>query len=432
MTEPNRAGNATDGLARNRRAIGWGFVDQSFSSATNLGLSLVAGRLLGPAGLGRVFLGFSIYLIVLNLQRRLLTEPLLSLTGALDRERRSRSASQGLAFSLSLALVSTFVLLILATTLLKGFAGKGLLLITPWLVPSLIQDYWRNVLFRDKRAEPATANDGLWFVVMLVTLPVVWSHPHDWVVMAWWGVGASAGAIFGFFQTRTLPVAIAKTWTWFRGEVWPFGKWNVAAGTVESLATQLEAFIVVGILGASAMGGLRAASTVFAPLSIIIPAIALPGLPAMARAVARGHGRKLAIELSVLAVAAAALYALFLFLGGWRLLPFLYGATFSPYRTLIWPVTAAQMFAAGQVGSVLLIKAERRGSVLMLTASVASVIGLALMVVFAQRYGLPGVAWAGAVMNLLSMSLFAIAALRMQRPAMNLPPGMGAQSRSPK
>jgi hypothetical protein len=48
--------------SRPRNEIAWGVVDQGLSSATNLGISILAGRLLGPAGLGVIFLGFSTYL----------------------------------------------------------------------------------------------------------------------------------------------------------------------------------------------------------------------------------------------------------------------------------------------------------------------------------------------------------------------------------
>ena len=44
---------------RPRTQIAWGGVDQGLSSATNLGLSVLAGRFLGEAGLGVAFLGFS-------------------------------------------------------------------------------------------------------------------------------------------------------------------------------------------------------------------------------------------------------------------------------------------------------------------------------------------------------------------------------------
>ena len=50
---------------RPRTQIAWGGIDQGLSSATNLGLAVLAGRLLGEAGLGTTFLGFAASLFFL-------------------------------------------------------------------------------------------------------------------------------------------------------------------------------------------------------------------------------------------------------------------------------------------------------------------------------------------------------------------------------
>jgi hypothetical protein len=57
--------------------MSWGLFDQGFSSATNLGLAVLAGRLTGPGGLGVVYLGFTAYLAAISLQRALVTDPLV-------------------------------------------------------------------------------------------------------------------------------------------------------------------------------------------------------------------------------------------------------------------------------------------------------------------------------------------------------------------
>lgn len=429
MPSSARAGRSRFG--HHQRAISWGFLDQAISSATNLGLSILAGRLLGPTGLGKVFLGFSVYLIVVNLVRRLLSEPLVSVTSALDPEQRAETAASGLTICLTLGLLCTAGLLVMSATVLRGFADRGLLLVAPWLLPTVIQDYWRSVLFREKRASAAAANDGVWLIVMLVTVPAVWLWPSDWVVMAWWGLGACAAAIYGFLQTRTLPTGLGAAWTWFRKEALPFGKWNAGAGIVINVGRQLAAFVVAGILGMAALGGLRAADTLFAPISLIAPAIGLPGLPAMARALARGEGRKLAIDLALLALVASVAWFLMLLLGGGKLLPLLFGASFAPYRRLMWPVAIGQMFAATQIGFLLLLKAQQRGRFLLLTQALTTLLGLALVAVFSSRYGLMGAAWSAPVIALLLTVLLAFAALRRDPTAVLANTGGHAEFETP-
>ena len=51
------------------RYFSWGFISQGFSSATNLGLSVLAARALGSGGLGVVAIAFSTYLMALGFGR---------------------------------------------------------------------------------------------------------------------------------------------------------------------------------------------------------------------------------------------------------------------------------------------------------------------------------------------------------------------------
>ena len=136
-----------------RRSIAFGFIDQAFSSATNFGLSLIAGRLLGPSGLGEVFLGFSIYLVALGLQRRLLTEPLVAVTAGGDVDSLRETTGLSLTVAIAAGLVAS-VAAIAAGFILPGLPGRGLLLIAPWLLPTLLQDVIRNILFRYARLGP--------------------------------------------------------------------------------------------------------------------------------------------------------------------------------------------------------------------------------------------------------------------------------------
>jgi O-antigen/teichoic acid export membrane protein len=398
--------------SRHSAMIMWGFVDQGFSSATNFGLSLLAGRVLGPAGLGKVFIGFSAYLIVLGLQRRLIIEPLITASpDAVDSTRLSGS------FGLSMALLGgSFAMLgvVVAGLVLPGFAGDGLLLVSPWLITGMTQDFCRHMLFREKRGTAAACNDGAWLMTMAATAPVAWALGTDWAVMACWGLGTLAGTILGFIQTKIKPASLPSAWQWWRREAWAFGSWNASAGIVGNIGTHAGTLILSGILGARALGGLRAAQTVFAPLTLITPAISLPGLPAVTRAYSsdRRLGKRLALRLSGVAMGAAACFIIILILGGWRLLPALFGEAFRPFRDLIWPIAAAQLFIASSVGLLLLIKAQRRGRVLLVNRGAAALISLSVVVALALSYGLIGAAWGSAVGSFASFLVLLRASMK--------------------
>jgi O-antigen/teichoic acid export membrane protein len=405
------------GSTGRRKAVGWGFVDQGLSSATNFGLSVLAGRLLGPQGLGTVFLAFSVYLIALMLQRSLITEPLLAVTSTLDPDQRAKTAGRGLTMSLVGGMLATALVLVLATVT-TGVIGTALFLIVPWLVASMIQDFWRSLLFRDGRGAVATANDAVWLLVMVLAVPIGWSVRTDSAVMAVWGLGACAGALLGFWQTRVFPSPVQDAWGWWRNRAWPFGKWNAATSIVGTVGSNVEGFVLVGIIGAGALGGFRAVQSLFAPLSLIGPAVGLPGLPAVARAYAEDfrRARALALGISAIAVAASLGFFVFLLLGGWQLLPFFFGATFEQYRNLMFPVAVGQTFAAAAVGFPLLIKVQQRGRFLLLSRLFVTVVGLGLVVAGAAEFGLPGAVWATAVWAALMAVTLGLGVLRDPRP----------------
>jgi O-antigen/teichoic acid export membrane protein len=398
---------------RHRSSIAWGFVDQGFSSATNFGLSLLAGRLLGPAGLGEVFIGFSAYLLTLGILRRLLTEPLVAASAAGDDNELTRTASHGIALALAAGAASAIGVAFVGL-IIPGFVGTGLLLIAPWLLPALVQDYWRNQLFRDRRAAAAAANDGAWLLAMLLAVPLAWEVRTTWAVVCTWGSGALAAMMLGFLQTKVRSPSPAAAWRWWARNGWPFGRWNAGAGIVADVTANASAFVISAILGASALGGIRAAQSVFAPLTLIIPAITLPGLPIMTRALASdpARARRLAWELSGLALAVAASYVAFMVLGGWRLLPVLFGSEFTRFRDLIWPIAAAQTSLAIGLGFVLLIKAQRRGRALLFARMVGATIALGLIWLLASLSGVLGAAWGGAIGSIIGTIVLVTTALR--------------------
>src|SRR6187200_1175798 len=89
---------------RPRIQIAWGGVDQGLSSATNLGLSVLAGRLLGEAGLGVTFLGFSACFLSLSIVRGFVTAPFVVVTSALDPAEREDATRHCITLVVSAAI----------------------------------------------------------------------------------------------------------------------------------------------------------------------------------------------------------------------------------------------------------------------------------------------------------------------------------------
>ena len=164
-----------------------------------------------------------------------------------------------------------------------------------------------------------------------------------------------------------------------------------------SLVSYATVLLLAGILGARDYGGFRAVLSVFAPLTLLGPALALAGLPVVSRLVLSDRSRALraAAELACLITAITAAYVGTLYAFS-DLLVLFFGPDFAVFQDLIVPIGLAQILAAPAFGLMLFLKAEQRGRTLLWIATLNAVVYLVLTVVLASAYGVMGAAW-GAV-----------------------------------
>ena len=420
-------------LVRGGRSFGWGFADQCISSAITLVLTIAGGRIAGADGLGVIVIGWSGYLLALVFQRALVTRPVVTLSTTLPDVERREAGRRGLTLACCWAACTTCAFLVLGAVA-PGEIGRGLLIFTPWVGAAMLQDYLRTLLFRDGRGRAAAANDATWLAVFTVLLVPASLAASEAAVAAAWGGGALAAAAFGLAQTRLAPARLRATWSWWRREAWGFSRWLGLEGMYYSAANATITIVIDKTLGASAVGGLRAAQSIFAPLTLLTPAIALPGLPAITRAVAisPGTGLALARRLSGAVMALTAAYVLLMVTVGSALMPFVLGDSFEPYRDLALPIGVWQEVGAAGVGLTLLLTARRRGRELLAVRLVESTSIVALIWILSARHRLEGAAWgyaAGAVLGLVALVALTThvqqEAVRRQRQLARLPAVLG-------
>jgi len=398
MTQPN----AEPGANQEQRSrilslpsgLSWGLVDQVLSSATNFGLALLAGRSLGPGGLGAISVAFSVYLLVLGFQRGLVTDPIVVASANMRTHGRKEAAASALAIVLIGAPLAALAMAGMAS-IIGGAIGRAFALFAVWLVPALVQDFWRAILFRDQRGQAAAANDGVWAVCMLLAAIGLWRFHSDWSIVAAWGVGALIAGLFGFVQTNIRPHRPANAWrTWSRSS-WPLGRWLGLDVIALNVGTQGAFFLLSAIVSTQGLGGLRATQAIFAPLSLIGPALALPGLPAMKVEldVSERSARNLALKLSSMITVLTVLYFSIVGPAGSWLLQTFFGEAFRPFSTLIIPVGLGQVLWAWAVGMILLLKAMGRGRSIFLSRMLGSTGTLVCTWVLALRFGVMGGAW---------------------------------------
>jgi O-antigen/teichoic acid export membrane protein len=375
-------------------SLSWGLIDQVLSSATNFALAVVAGRLAGPGGLGVVYVGFSAYLVILTMQRALVTDPLIVVSAPQSPSDRAAADRSALTVVISAATLSTAVLLLFGL-LLPASVGQGLLFFVPWLVGALVQDFWRVILFRDRRGAAAAMNDGVWAVVMAVSISLLLVAPNRWIVVLTWGLGALAGGALGFLQTGLRPGTLATSALWWKNHAWPLARWMGPESALSVVQTQVVVFALVAILGTTDVGGLRAVLAVFSPISLLAQAISFPGLP-MLRTLAvtsRRLARIWALRLSAMGVALVLAYLTILLILPRHLIGAVFGSAFDPFDSLIAPVGVAQLLLAGSLGLSLLLKAEGRLRALLLSRLIPASATVVLAVALAFAGGITAATW---------------------------------------
>ena len=155
--------------------------------------------------------------------------------------------------------------------------------------------------------------------------------------------------------------------------------------------------LLAGILGSKDYGGFRAVQSVYAPLSLLGPALALPGLPLVSRLVVDARSRALGVAAQFAAVitVVTAVYVVAIYAVP-DVLAFFFGQEFSEFREIIIPIGLWQIMVAPSFGLTLFLKAEQRGRTLLWLGTFYAVVYLVLTVALGSAFGLTGAAW-GAV-----------------------------------
>jgi O-antigen/teichoic acid export membrane protein len=360
---------------------------------TTFALFVVAGHGLGPTGLGTVAIAYAMYLVALGFQRALVNDPLIARGTGQGGSNDHETAS---AFTASLVLGVTAAGSLAASGLLVGgHVRTALLAISPWVAALLVQDLARAVLFRDRRGRFAAAADGIWLAAVVASAPLAVASEQDKVVIACWGVGGVISAAFCVLALGQTFERLRSSLQWWRRRARPLGQWLALGGVIFTACFSATILALSAILGVAALGGLRAAQTVFGPMTLVAPALALPGLPAIVRARARhdGTASQAVLGITGLALAIVVLYVAVASFFADDLLALAFGSAFAGFDDLLLPVAATQLFAAAGVGLVLVLKAQGRGAALVAAWSAGAAVTLVLACIFAAVGGAVGAAW---------------------------------------
>jgi O-antigen/teichoic acid export membrane protein len=375
----------------------WTLTDQLLSSGTNFFVAIVLARVLGPDGFGAYAVAFSVWIVAMSASRGLIVQPFVVEASPQGREASSETAAHAAASCLGLGVLMAVPVGAAGLILGLGTAvGSALGFLAAALPGLCLQDFWRFVGFSRSEPRQSTVNDAIWAAVQGLALGALWYWdrltPGSGV--AAWGVGAATAAAFGIAQFEVRPRVSHEAAAWARQAFVP-GKWFAMSSATHSAAVQGTVFIIAGSLGAAAVGGLRAAMNLVAPLQLLSMSADALGLPAASRAIAsRRDLLRFCVLYSSSLTAIGLLYGSLIVPWAPALLSFVFGDAFEGFSPLVLPVALSFVASAVGMGASVGLRAMLGGRQLMAAQAISAPLILALVAIAAPRFGVIGAAWA--------------------------------------
>jgi O-antigen/teichoic acid export membrane protein len=279
--------------------------DQALSTLTNFALNVVVARHVAPVTYGAFALVQITYQMCLGVSRALNSEPLIVRhTGHADWRDRSRAAS-GSAVGVSLVM-SCIVLIAAAVSPSRDVAGAFVVFAA--VLPGLmLQDVLRYSFIASRNAKQAFLNDLGWAVLQIAATELVlqWRPSSLPLLVGAWGVAGAICGVVGIAQARALP-RVSGTRTWLREHRELAGPYVIEFLAAQG-ATTLTIYAVTAVVGLAPAGGLRAAQTLFGPITVLGTSLRLAVMPEMVRVRSEGNARlrRSVVKVSALLAAAA-------------------------------------------------------------------------------------------------------------------------------
>lgn len=391
-----------------------GVADQIVSSGSNYLTAFLASLVLLPTDFGAFVLAFAVVTVLLAGVRAVVGEPLLAHLPTVDPARR------GLLGSSALGLAGVLGLLAALVCLAGGWSGvailSALVAFVPWVPFVLLADAGRYVLLSRSDNVRALAVDGVWVVVQLGVLALIWAS-GTWSVgllALSWGAGAVAACVAFLLVAGERP-RWAQAW-------WAETRYLSGWFTLTSVLGQVQIYLVLLLAGAALAAmdtaGLRAIQLlVWQPAITLMAALLVVLTPMMARLSTTDDLATLrrARRTALLVMGAVGLVVLLTVPLRDVLLSVLF-PRYTAYAALVLPIAVQTAVATLTVPFQAQIRGYRRGRALFALQLVQATLlltgaGLGLLL-----GGVLGLAWGLAVATVLFLVTTAITASRL-RPA---------------
>lgn len=365
--------------------------DQLVSSASNFIVGVLIARAGGADALGAFGIAFLLWLVVLGINRALVTEPMI-VGGSMDSS--NAELREGLLASLMLGVGGAGLLAVAGIIMgLAGLNPVAALALAPWIPSLLVQDYCRSMAFRLQRPSRALVSDVVFAVVQgTATLGLFMLHVGSVsAFLASWGIGASAGALVGLGQAHIRVTG--------RGGIahlralWPRSRWFLAEFGTAFPSSQGYLLLLPVLLGTAEFGMFRAGASLIGPVVVIFLAGGNAGLPECVRRLRQDGMPGLAAYTPWLTAAVVALTALYCGIVAFLAVPLLrltYGENFTGAAIITQLVAAYYIIVAIGFGFGVALKAAGQMRQLWAMRAVSAVVSITGLIVLANLFGLTG------------------------------------------
>ena len=149
----------------------------------------------------------------------------------------------------------------------------------------LLQDSWRIAFFAVGKGQRAFTNDVVWAISLVPAMLIAGTVGTTFSFVLAWGAAATAAAVFGSIQTRVIPSKSGIV-SWIR-EHRDLGPRYLVENVSDSVSAQLRMYGLGAISGLAAVGAVRGAQILLAPVVALRRGISLMAVPEAARVLKR-------------------------------------------------------------------------------------------------------------------------------------------------
>jgi O-antigen/teichoic acid export membrane protein len=266
--------------------IKWALADQFVVSGCNFLSNIMLARILGITEFGHYVLAWAIVVFVQSIQYSAISTSMLSIGPKHDSIAAQSYFGAMFLHQAIFGLVSAILTLVGGYIAAFFFPASGLdLMVLPLaaaVLCSQAQDFLRRYFFSVDRPKVSFAIDACRYIGQIVAILSLTSWLPASGVMALWLIAATAllGSLAALPCIPELKYSLSVTIsTGLRG--WHFSKWLIASTLLVMAVGNLFYFSSAILLGAAAVGAMRAASNVVGIANVIIEA-AVNVIPARA------------------------------------------------------------------------------------------------------------------------------------------------------